>query len=248
MLSAELVIMAGGLGTRLRRTPRDRQKCLTELGGKPFLMHLIDLYSGQGFERIHLCLGYGSRDVTDLIDQHLSNISFTLENTPLGTAGCLKNALEYLGERFVVVMGDSYTPELIAPHRRHWEGTGLPAAMFILENHDALVPSNVIMSDGLIVRYEKQDQPKGWAYVDYGIYLLQRHVIDSIPNGFVDLQVPFNELIRKRQLMACLAEEVFWEIGTPMSLARVKSALSDGRLVLGAGPIKEIEPSSSNRA
>lgn len=227
-----VAIMAGGLGTRLRPASGDQPKCMVEVGGAPFLAHLINLYQGQGFEHVHLCLGYGSDQVVDEVVSGRMGVTYSIEVDPLGTAGCIRNALDYLGDTIVVAMGDSYTPEPIVPHYERWCASGTSGAMFVLENHDALVPSNVEVTGDLVTRYQKHESPVGWRFVDYGISLFQRAVIESLPPGFVDFGVVFQELADNGELLACVASEVFWEIGTPDSLARARVAVREGSLRL----------------
>jgi NDP-sugar pyrophosphorylase family protein len=106
------VILAGGLGNRLRSAFPDGPKCLAPVAGLPFLDYLIRLLQGFGFADIVLCVGYRASDIQerykDGADRGL-HITYSIEETHLGTAGAVKNAESLLhGETFLVLNGDSF--------------------------------------------------------------------------------------------------------------------------------------------
>jgi NDP-sugar pyrophosphorylase family protein len=229
-----VAILAGGLGTRLRPLIGNRPKCMVEIGGMPLLYHLISLYQAQGFDHVHLCLGLGAEAVIGEVLPLCKRVTFTVESEPLGTAGCIKVALDYLGNEFVVALGDSYTPEPVWPHYRRWISADTQGAMMVLKNQDVGVISNVTLDEsGLVSRYEKHAYSMGWEYVDYGISFLRSEIIQELPIGFVDLGIVFQGLAQRHQLTACVASRVFWEVGTADSLARARAAVHEGRLNLG---------------
>ena len=231
-MNLTVALVAGGRGSRLASAMGERPKCLAEVADRPFLAHLIALYRRQGFRSVHLCLGVGAQQVVDEVVSKDPSVTYTIEERPLGTAGSLRHALPHLAENVVVALGDSYTPEPVRPFLDDWVTTKVPAAMVVLENHDAMVPSNVELEGRWVSRYRKHERPRGWTFVDYGIYLMRREVIESMPPGYADLDSVFGPMVEARRLRAYTAVEPFWEIGTPAALERVRLAVAEGRLRL----------------
>ncbi|MBT6229204.1 MAG: NTP transferase domain-containing protein, partial [Candidatus Scalindua sp.] len=105
------VILAGGLGKRLRGVVSDRPKVLAEVNGRPFLTYLLDQLAEAGINSVILCTGY----MADSISKEIGNlyngvkITYSRENKPLGTGGALRLAVSNLNLKYVLVMnGDSY--------------------------------------------------------------------------------------------------------------------------------------------
>lgn len=111
---AEVLILCGGLGTRLSSISKGIPKGLmTGPSGSPFIHELIDQLSQSGFKNIVLALGYGSEDYVNFFRTQLQGdtfIRFSIEDSPLGTGGAIINALKEINtENFFVVNGDTYT-------------------------------------------------------------------------------------------------------------------------------------------
>jgi D-glycero-alpha-D-manno-heptose 1-phosphate guanylyltransferase len=106
----QAVILAGGLGTRLREVVRDRPKPLAELDGKPFLEYQIDFLKKYCITDLIICVGYLSEKIEnhflDGTDYGVS-IAYSREEELLGTGGALKNAMDLLHEQFFVLNGDT---------------------------------------------------------------------------------------------------------------------------------------------
>jgi len=93
----EAIILAGGLGTRLRSTVPDLPKCMAPVAGKPFLEHLLTYYIAQGIESFIFSLGYKHEVIEQFVKEYFGNdnrfYSFSIEEEPLGTGGAIKKAL-----------------------------------------------------------------------------------------------------------------------------------------------------------
>ncbi len=112
------VILAGGLGTRLRPLVSDRPKALAVVAGKPFILHQLEWLRRNLVQSVILCVGYKGEQIVDFLGDgsHLGlKIDYSWENTPLGTAGALAQALELLPPEFLVLNGDTYTTLSLEP-------------------------------------------------------------------------------------------------------------------------------------
>ncbi|MDR3715286.1 MAG: nucleotidyltransferase family protein [Puia sp.] len=107
----EAIILAGGLGTRLRSAVPDLPKCLAPVGGIPFLSYVIDYFSGQGIEKYIFALGYKSKDFENFLQDKLpaGDYQLSIEQEPLGTGGAIRLACQKATEKTVLVLnGDTF--------------------------------------------------------------------------------------------------------------------------------------------
>lgn len=106
-----MLILAGGLGTRLRSVVPELPKAMAPIGGRPFLAHLLEQLKEQGFQHMCLAVGYQSQVIKDYFQDGTElgvHLTYSEEKHPLGTGGGMKKASELLPEEFLVLNGDSY--------------------------------------------------------------------------------------------------------------------------------------------
>ncbi|ATW50696.1 sugar phosphate nucleotidyltransferase [Streptomyces peucetius] len=215
----QVVVLAGGRGTRMRPLSDRLPKLLFPVAGRPFLDHVVANYRDQGVRHLHLCLGHHAEQVIahvrDLPPTSME-ITFSVEDRALGTAGALRHARPFLAGRFAVVMGDSWQPASLAALTERWESSGKPAAMAVCREGDGSVPGNTEIGDGLVLAYEKGRAPGTFAFVDYGTLLLTRAHAGRVPPGEADLAELIDALIAERGLAALEVAERdrFHEIGS----------------------------------
>ncbi len=110
MAITEAIILAGGLGTRLRSAVPDLPKCMAPVNNKPFIAYVIDHLKEQGIEKFILALGYKSEMIVDFIDQQYPSLhfEFVIEEEPLGTGGAIRLACNKTkSENVVATNGDT---------------------------------------------------------------------------------------------------------------------------------------------
>ena len=113
----QAVVLAGGMGTRIRPVLGDVPKLLAPLSRQSYLDWQLQYLGREGFTRILLCLGQGANQIVE----HLSrtypdrDVDYVIEETPLGTGGALRNALGSLDERFVLLNGDTILKGTLKP-------------------------------------------------------------------------------------------------------------------------------------
>src|SRR5574344_686696 len=109
----EVIVLAGGLGTRLREVVNDKPKCMAEVNGKPFLYYLFYWLEGKHIEKVILSLGYMSEKVLYWVEKERKNFNFSidyvLEKEPLGTGGGIKLALTKTTSKDILILnGDTF--------------------------------------------------------------------------------------------------------------------------------------------
>lgn len=188
----EVVILAGGLGTRLRSVVKEVPKCMAPVAGKPFLWYLLKYLSRYDVSRVILSVGYLREVIFKWIDEVKDEFSFefdyAVEEEPLGTGGGIRLAMSKVqGKEAIILNGDTFFDvdlnKLIEEHQSQgWAKITL--ALKPMENFDryGTVKTN---ENGRIIRFnEKQPCPKG--VINGGVYVLNKDDIlyEGLPSKF----------------------------------------------------------------
>jgi NDP-sugar pyrophosphorylase family protein len=217
----QCVILAGGLGTRMRPLTETCPKTLLPARGRPFAWHQLHWLAAHGITEVIYSIGHQG----DLIRRYWSeeplpvpSIRYVDEGERLrGTAGALRLAREQnvLDESFFVIYGDSFLPVEFDPVWRAFQASGQPALMTVLRNEGRWDRSNVIYEPGRVVLYDKAAAP-GMQYIDYGLSCFRRDLFDH--QAAADLAVLFHQLSITGRLAAFEVSQRFYEIGSPAGL------------------------------
>lgn len=224
MHDVDAVILAGGLGTRLRSVVSDRPKVLAEVGGRPFLELLLDQVAAAGIRRTILCTGYLGDQVETRLGPSYKDVAllYSREAEPLGTGGALRLALPKIASPAVLVLnGDSYcdwdADDLYGAHRR----SRAQATMLLVRVSDARRFGRVVVDgSGRIVRFtEKSDDPSP-ALINAGIYLLARGIIERLePGKPLSLEREVFPTLIGHGLYGHPTRGQLWDIGIPEAYA-----------------------------
>lgn len=222
-----VLILCGGIGSRLAPLVSDRPKCLAEIRGRPFLDTVLENLIKSGFRRIIFCVGHLSNQVMN----HYSprdgvEFLFSNEDHPLGTGGAIKNALNLVdGPSMLVLNGDSFCQidyeKLINFHNRR----DSDATLVLIESSDRGDVGFVSLDeDHKIESFSEKDQKRGGAlnYINAGIYLLnvQKFRFDDFNPPFsIELDV-FPNLIKLFNFYGFIVNSKLIDIGTPERYAK----------------------------
>jgi NDP-sugar pyrophosphorylase family protein len=224
-------ILAGGLGTRLGKLVHDTPKPLLEVAGEPFLMHQLRLLAQHGARKVVLCVGYRGEQIRARIGCERFGIgirySFDAVSGRDGTLGAIRRALPLLGERFLVLYGDTYLRIDYGAVARRWEESGLPAVMTVLHNVGRWGDSNAIYRDGMVLRYDKRSPIPEMHWIDYGLGGLTARAFQLAPAPEDDLAVLYGRLAEQKELLGFSASARFYEIGTAHALHETEMFLAD---------------------
>jgi N-acetyl-alpha-D-muramate 1-phosphate uridylyltransferase len=226
---APVCILAGGLGSRLGEVVRDTPKPLLEVAGEPFLVHQLRLLARFGATRAVLCVGYLGERIEQAIGTEQAGIELAYAYDPpdlAGTAGAIRGALPLLGERFLVLYGDTYLRVDYAAVDRAHAASGKPALMTVFENGGKWDTSNVRYADGVVQAYDKFAPADDMRWIDYGLGVLTAQALDAHHDA--DLAGVYHALASRGELAGYLATERFYEIGTPAALAETDAFLRGG--------------------
>lgn len=224
--STDVLILAGGLGTRLRSVVPDLPKVLAPVAGRPFLHYLLGWMARFGARRIVVGLGYRAEAVCRFLAENdfpSLEIATIVEPEPLGTAGAIRFARHALKTDPVLVLnGDSFVDaDLCALLARH-RATDALGTLLCTEVEDSARYGRVEFDPaGRIAGFrEKGAGPSERAMINAGVYVLSARLLDDIAaGGACSLEHDIFERLPAGSFAALTGRHRFVDIGTPESLA-----------------------------
>ena len=222
----QVVVLMGGLGTRLKEYTKECPKPLVEVCQKPFFDYQLELLRAWGFKKFLFLIGYRAQMIEEYYkdgsDRGIS-IKYCYDGEELlGTGGAVKRAEELLEDDFMLIYGDSFMDidyaETVYRYERG-KKDGKRALMTVLCNNNRYDKSNVIMKDGKLALYDKVNVLPDMNYIDYGVSVFEKSLFgDYEKNVKFDLAVIQHELSVKGQMEAQIVTKRFYEIGSPEAL------------------------------
>jgi MurNAc alpha-1-phosphate uridylyltransferase len=225
---APVCLLAGGLGTRLGETVRDTPKPLLEVAGEPFLLHQLRLLRTFGAQRVVLCVGYLGERIEARIgsEQFGIKIDYSYDGPALiGTLGAVRKAAPLLGDRFLVLYGDTYLRIDYAAVDRVWAQSECLGLMTVLRNRGRWDASNAAFDGRRVTAYDKLNPSQQMEWIDYGLGGLRQEALTQVGAEVDDLAVLYHRLARADQLYGFAAAKRFYEIGTPSALSETDAFL-----------------------
>ena len=237
----EAILLCGGLGTRLRSVVSDRPKPMADIAGKPFLHYLVKMLSESGVKHLIFALGYMGEQIEAYFksgEDYGLSISYSYEDSPLGTGGAIRNALSHVSEENVLVLNaDTYFHTDYESLLR--EQLKNKAAMTIAGRKiEDISRYGAILKDesGRILRWNEKMSPDQAeascpGEINGGIYVMQKSLIEKIPEGKQSLE---NDCIPAWledgvYLQALPSDGYFMDIGIPEDYAQFKEDVESGK-------------------
>ena len=226
------VILAGGLGTRLRSVVSDRPKVLARVGNRPFVTFLLDQLVAAKIKEVVLCTGY----MADQIQEKLGNTYKSLriigsrEPRPLGTGGAVRLALPHLNSDPVLIMnGDSYVDTDLTAYVNWFFKQNHQASLLLVKVPDTSRYGKVIVAkDGRVFAFEEKGSNIGPGWINAGIYIMKKSLVASIPAGIAfSLERELFPRLLNKSLYGFYSNGRFIDIGTPQSLCRAQEFFGD---------------------
>jgi D-glycero-alpha-D-manno-heptose 1-phosphate guanylyltransferase len=214
----EAIILAGGLGTRLRDVVSDVPKPMALIRGKPFLELLLHHLEQKGFDRIILSVGYMANSISDYFGNKFGNLElcYEVEATPLGTGGALQVALrKCCNDHIFVFNGDTFLDLEVESVEALWADSHNPIIV-AREVPNMTRYGQLVTENGRVVKF----LPKGKAssgLINAGCYLLPKNILSKF-----QMSLPFSleldffpEYIQSNSLDIFISKGYFIDIGIP---------------------------------
>ncbi len=227
-----VVILAGGLGTRLRSVLPNQPKGLAPIGDRSFLEIQIELFREQGARQFVLCVGYQSNQIREALGDGRAwdvRIDYSIEGEQLlGTAGALKLAERFFAPRALVVNGDTYFAleyeRLLQRHLAYGKGRTALATLSLASADDSGRYGNILLdaSNQFVTGFREKDASIEAAghWLNAGAYVIERELLDFVPAGkpcSLEREVFPEALAAGAKIAAFTSSSRFYDIGTPES-------------------------------
>ncbi len=234
----QVVILVGGLATRLKPITEKIPKSMIRINEKPFLEYQIELLKKNNLTDILLCIGHLSSQIKDYFGDGKRfgvRLDYSEEKEELlGTGGALKKAENLLEDEFFVMYGDSY---LILDYQEiaaYFHNFNKLALVAVYKNYNQFDKSNLIVKNGLVKLYDKKGVNPEMVYIDEGISILKKNTLRDFPSHTpFPLDRIFQRLISKKELLAFQTNQRFYEIGSPEGLNDFKNLILKKETISG---------------
>ncbi|WP_151949787.1 nucleotidyltransferase family protein [Aliarcobacter butzleri] len=208
----KVILMVGGLGTRLRPLTENIPKPMLKVGNKPILQTIVEKFAEYGYTNIVMCVNYKSHMIQDYFSDGKDfgvNIEYVLENQRMGTAGALSLLKDKPNEPFFVMNGDLLT-NVNFEHLHNYHLSNNSLGTMCVREYDFQVPYGVVnISNSKITSIE--EKPTHKFFVSAGIYMLSPEVLDYIPeNQFYDMPTLFEKIISKGKNAISFPLREYW--------------------------------------
>lgn len=208
----KVVLMVGGLGTRLRPLTENTPKPMLKVGNKPILQTIVEKFSEYGYTDIIMCVNYKSEIIQTYFgdgSQFGVHIEYVIENDRKGTAGALSLLKERPAEPFFVMNGDLLT-NINFKHLHDYHHLNGATATMCVREYDFQVPYGVVnIADNRITSIT--EKPVHTFFVSAGIYMLSPEALDFIPeNQFFDMPTLFEKLITEDKNVVSFPLREYW--------------------------------------
>ncbi|HLG16207.1 MAG TPA: NDP-sugar synthase [Blastocatellia bacterium] len=243
----QALILAGGKGTRLRPLTMHTPKPIMPIANQPFLLYQIELLRRAAIRDVILSLSYQPQKIEDKLGDgfdHGIKIRYTVETTPLGTAGAYRNAAGLIRETTVVFNGDVLTDidlnDVIAFHRERQAVATIVLTPVPNPTAYGLVETG---SDGRVQRFLEKPKPEEVTCdtINAGIYILEPKVLDYIPENqpFMFEYDVFPKLLAEGESFFAYTHRGYWrDIGTSASYLAANLDVLAGRIALLGAPVR----------
>ena len=214
----QAVVVAGGRGTRLRPLTDDRPKAMVDVGGKPFLDHLLEQLRDEGLAEVLLLIGYRAEVILDHVGDGSAwglRVSAVVTDPDDETSTRVLAARDRLHARFLFLYSDNYWPLQMERLWRDYVRSDRPAIVTIYRNKDGYTRSNVRVVDGAVVEYDPTRSRPGLGGVEIGYAILPRDVVDLVDATDRSFEkVVYPRLVEDRLLAAHETDHRYYSMGS----------------------------------
>ncbi len=222
----QCIILAGGIGTRMKGVSGSTPKALLSVGPYTFIEWQLQWLKIHSVDEVILLLGYRGEEIRTCIKNSSAKLAFPKASfcfdgeQPLGTGGAIRSAIErfpnLFADDFLVTYGDSFLFADCAKLYQTHLSSKKPVTFSIFENNGLGDTSNVIYKDGKILKYDKTERSPEMRYIDYGIFALNKsYFLEHTPAGTFDIAGFLTKSCVSGQMAPFLVGIEFQETGSP---------------------------------
>ena len=222
----QAVILAGGLGTRLRPLTYDLPKPMVSVNGNPFLEYLIDLLKDNGIKEIVLLIGYLGEKIKDHFGDGSDfgvSIKYSQRDSETETGKRIKEAAEMLDDTFLLMYSDNYWSLDIKKMMEFYVSKNKKYMMTVYSNFLNITKNNVFFNkDNLIVKYDRERKDKELNGVDIGFFILNKDIVDLMPDSNFSFEREIIPKMIENDLSAFVTDIRYYSITTIKKLKSIE--------------------------
>lgn len=227
----EAIILAGGLGTRLREAVPDLPKCMAPVAGRPFLFHVINYLRSQGVEKFIFSLGYKHELIEAYLSAQFPTLGYqcVIEDEPLGTGGAILLACSKATEKDIVVTNGDTLFKVDLHQAALFHINNFAECTLLLKPMTRFDRYGVVETDEeQLVKSFKEKQYYGSGNINGGIYILNKDKFldEEFPAKFSFEKHYLEKFYPVRRIYGLVQDSYFIDIGIPEDYNRVQSELS----------------------
>jgi len=232
-LSDEIIVLAGGLGTRLRSVVPELPKCMAPVNGKPFLAYVINYFQQQGINNFIFSLGYKYETIIEYLSEFITNDSrftfkYSIEEEPLGTGGAIKKTCALVNnENVFITNGDTLfnADTLLLKNFHYIKKADCTLALKPLQNFSRYGVIELNEDESLKEFSEKKYYENG--LINGGLYMLNviNFLDEPLPEKFSFETDYLEKYYNKRSMFGLVQDKYFIDIGIPEDYERAQEEL-----------------------
>ena len=231
----QAVILAGGKGMRLRPLTLTTPKPMVMIHEKPFLAHIIELLRKNGIKNVLILTGYLHEQIEQYFEDGRKfglSISYSHSSVSDDTGTRIRKARELIEEEFILLYADNYWPLQLRQIYAHYKKMGTQGLVTIYTNEDHYSKNNILVNEkGLVEIYNKKGG-KNLNGVDIGFFILNKKIIDLLPNrncSFEGIVIP--KLIKQRQLAGFLTHHKYYGLSNFERIPAIEDFITEKKVV-----------------
>lgn len=232
----QAVILAGGIGTRLRPLTYSIPKPMVLLNNRPFLEYLIEMLRENGISEVLLLLGYLPEKIVDYFGDGVNfgvKIKYSIGDVSWETGTRIRNAKELLDDHFLLMYCDNYWPLNLKKIVDFYNKHETLAMVTIYTNKDAITRNNILVDDkGYVIKYDKTRKDNHLNGVEIGFYIMDKQILNLMHNtNFSFEKEILPQLIENRHICGYLTDHRYYSIGKLERLPLTEQFLKPKKVV-----------------
>lgn len=232
----QAVILAGGKGTRLKPLTLTTPKPMIRIHKKPFLEYIIGLLRDNGIKEVLLLTGY----LHEQIEQYFGNgekfglsISYSHNSVNDNTGTRIRKAKDLIKKEFLLLYADNYWPLQLDDLYAFYKKKKRQGLVTLYANQDNYTKNNTyVTQDGIVKQYDKRNKGKNLNGVDIGFFILQKRVLDLLPEENCSFEkIVLTKLIEKKQLAGFLTYHKYYGLSNPERISTIEDFFAQKKVV-----------------
>jgi NDP-sugar pyrophosphorylase family protein len=230
-MSLPVIILAGGLGTRVAKSFKNIQKCMIKFNRKPFLYYVLKNLEKNKITKVILSLGYNAHQVENYIKKNNDNFNLNFffsydGQKPLGTGGAVKKAVKFVQDDFLLTYGDTYLNYNFEKIVTFYKKKKTKSLISVYKNKNGSDKNNIFFNGKKICYYSKVNREK-CNYIDWGLSVFNKDIFLNEKKSIFDMNLIYNKQIEKNQLYGFEVFKRYIEIGSLQAIRNFKLFLNE---------------------